>query len=138
MKLGKMVFIFLQKLSPFSKKSNFSILDVLIHDVIKTWNKKYILLSNLRSEHSLLMKFGQFMAYCKRKNFVKKFHQNWDLKTSSWPSSVSKERRTTFIAKWNFWSKLLILDMYLKNYQNLSKSIHWPPQIPFYRGYLDN
>ena len=30
-------------------------------------NKKYILLNNLRNKHSLLIKFGQFMSYSKRK-----------------------------------------------------------------------
>ena len=33
-------------------------------------NKKYILLNNLGSKHSLLMKFGQFMAYYKIKIFI--------------------------------------------------------------------
>ena len=45
-------------------------------------NKKYILLNNLGSKHSLLIKLGQFMSYYKRKNFLKKFNKNCDLKTS--------------------------------------------------------
>ena len=37
------------------------------------WNKKYILLNNLRSKHILLMKFAQFMSCCKRKNLTNFF-----------------------------------------------------------------
>ena len=33
----------------------------------KTKNKKYILLNNLESKHSLLVKCGQFMSYYKKK-----------------------------------------------------------------------
>ena len=58
--------------------------------------------NNLRSKHSLLMKFGQFMSYYKRKNFIKKFHQNCGLKTSSRPFFVCKELTTTPIGKQNF------------------------------------
>ena len=36
-------------------------------------NKKYTSLNNLGSKYSLSMKFGQFMSYYKRKNFIKKF-----------------------------------------------------------------
>ena len=38
-------------------------------------NNKYISLNNLGSKHILLMKFGQFMSYYKRKNFIKKFYK---------------------------------------------------------------
>ena len=37
------------------------------------------------------MKFGQFMSYYKRKNFIKQFRKNCDLKTSSKPFCVCKE-----------------------------------------------
>ena len=40
-------------------------------------------MNNLESKHSLLMKFGQFMPYYKRKNVMKKFHKYCDLRTSS-------------------------------------------------------
>ena len=81
-------------------------------------NKKYVLLHYLESKHSLLMKFDQFMSHYKRKNFIEKFRKNCDLETSSRPFCVYKELSTTFIGKWNFWSKLPIQDMYLQNYQN--------------------
>ena len=58
-------------------------------------NKKYILLSNLRSKHSLLMKFGQFMSHYKRRTFIRKFYKNCDLKTSSRPFCAGKELSTT-------------------------------------------
>ena len=45
------------------------------------------------------MKFGQFMSYYKRKNFVKKFNKNCDLKASSRPFRVWKELRTASIEK---------------------------------------
>ena len=61
-----------------------------------------------------------------------------DLRASSRPFYICKELAVTSIGKWNFWSKLLILDIYWQNYQNLSKSAHWPPQIPFDRGFLEN
>ena len=73
---------------------------------------KYILLNNLGNKHSLLMKFGQFVSYYKRQKIIKKFQENFDLETSSRPFCVYKELSTTSIGKWNFWSKLPILDMY--------------------------
>ena len=63
------------------------------------------------------MKFGQFMSHYKRKNFIKKFCKNCSLKTSSRPFCVCKELSTTTIGQWNFWTKLLLLDMYQQNYQ---------------------
>ena len=67
------------------------------------------------SKHSLLIKFDQFKYY-KRKNFVKIFYKNCNLKSSR-PFCVYKEFSTTSIGKWNFWSKLLMLDI------NISKTI---------------
>ena len=37
--------------------------------------KKYILLNNWERKHGLLMKFGQFISYYKRKN-IKEIHKN--------------------------------------------------------------
>ena len=54
------------------------------------------------SKCSLLMKFGQFMSHCKRKNSIKKFCKNGSLKTSSRPFCVCKELSTASIGKWNF------------------------------------
>ena len=51
------------------------------------------------SKHSLLMKFGQFMSYKKRKNFIKKFYQNCGVKTSSSPFCVCLELSATSIGK---------------------------------------
>ena len=60
-------------------------------DVIKCPSiNQYILLNNLGSKHSLLMKFDQFMSYYKRKNFSKKFDESCDLKTSSRPFLFAK------------------------------------------------
>ena len=47
------------------------------------------------------MKFGQFMSYYKRKNFIKKCYKNCGLKTSSRTSCLCKELSTTSIGKLN-------------------------------------
>ena len=57
-------------------------------------------------------------------------------KTATWKLvpglfGVCKELNTTCTGKWNFWSKLLILDMWYQNYQNLCKSAYRPPQFHF-------
>ena len=102
--------ISLQKLFSFSRKST-KILK--FHDVIKCLSIKkiYIILNNLGSKHSLLMKFGQFISCYKRMKIIKEFYKKWDLNTSFRHFCVCKEFNTTSIEKLNFWSKLLILDM---------------------------
>ena len=45
-------------------------------------NTKQISLNILRSKYNLVMKFGQFMQYCKREIFAKNFYEKWDLETS--------------------------------------------------------
>ena len=65
----------------------------------QSYNKKHILLNNLGSEHSLLMKFGQFMLYFKRNNFIKNFYKNCGLKTSSRPFCGCKELSKTSLRK---------------------------------------
>ena len=87
------------------------------HGKIKFWNfrlSNFMMswLNNLGSKHSLLMKFGQCMSYPKRNNFIRKLCKNRGLKTSSKPFCVCKELCTISSGKWNFWSNLLILDMY--------------------------
>ena len=57
------------------------------------------------------MKFGRFISYYKRKTLSKN-----SIETATWklvpdPFSVCKELGTNSSEKWNFWSKLLILDM---------------------------
>ena len=49
----------------------------------QAWNTKHILLNNLKSKRSLVMKFGQFMQYYKIIFFRKKFYEKCDLGTSS-------------------------------------------------------
>ena len=43
------------------------------------------------------MKFGQFVPYYKRKNFIEKFYKNCDLKTSSRPFCIPKELRQALL-----------------------------------------
>ena len=47
----------------------------------------------------MLMKFGQFMSYYKRKKLIKKFYKNCNLKTSFMPFCIHKELSTTSIRK---------------------------------------
>ena len=56
-------------------------------------------MNSLESKHSVLMKFGQFVSYYERKKFIKKFHKNFDLETSSRFFCVYKELSTTSIGK---------------------------------------
>ena len=44
-----------------------------------------ILLNNLGSKHSLVMKIGQFMKYYKIKFFIEKFYEKCGLETSPRP-----------------------------------------------------
>ena len=43
----------------------------------QAWNTKHILLSNLGSKYSLVMKFGQFMQYYKIILFIEKFYEKF-------------------------------------------------------------
>ena len=57
----------------------------------QAWNTKHILLNNLGSKRSLVMKFGQFMQYYKIIFFIKKFYEKCGLETSSRPFLIFKE-----------------------------------------------
>ena len=105
-RLGKMFFIWLQKLFLFSRKSNFRVLYLQISWDHRMPKHKTINTFHLKSKHSLIMEFGQFKLYYKRKNFIKKWYKNCGLKTSFKPFCVYKELSRTSIGKRNFWSKL--------------------------------
>ena len=111
-------FISLQKLFSFARKSNFWILDIQIYDVIKclkikmhetrntfywtTWEVNTISWWNLAS----------LWHITKEKNSSKNstITGKLDVKTRSRFFCAYKESNTTSIVKWNFWSKLLMLD----------------------------
>ena len=57
----------------------------------QAWNTKHILLINLRGKHSLVMILDQFMQYCKRKFFIKKFYKKCGLETSFRYFLISKK-----------------------------------------------
>ena len=59
------------------------------------------------------MKFGWFISYLKRKNFIEIFYKNYKQKTSSRSFCVWKKLSTTSIGKRNYWSKLFVLDRYV-------------------------
>ena len=133
-KLEKVFFISLQKLFSFSRKSNFRILNFQIswrHQMPKhktrntfhwiTWEVNTVCYWNLAS-------------LC---HITKKILSKFFTKTAA-PFCVCKEWSITSIGKWNFWRKLLILDLQQQIYQNLSKSACWPPLNLFYRGFFEN
>ena len=55
------------------------------------WNTKHMLLNNLGSKHSLVVKFGQFIYYHKINFFVEKICENCGLETSSRLFPIFKE-----------------------------------------------
>ena len=114
--LEKWFLFHFKNLFSFSRKWNFRILDIQIswrHKCLSIKQEIYFNLysKHLGSKHSLLMKFGQFMSYYKRKNY-QTIQQKLYLEISSRPFCVCKELSTTSIGKQNFWSEILILDMY--------------------------
>ena len=59
-----------------------------------------ILLKNLKTKHSLVMTFDQFMSYYKRKYFFKDLFQKDCQETTSRSFCVFKEVNATSIGKW--------------------------------------
>ena len=57
----------------------------------QAWNTKHILLNNLGSKCSLVMKFDQFMQYYKIIFFIKKFYEKCGLENSSRAFLIVKE-----------------------------------------------
>ena len=53
--------------------------------------KKCILLNNLESKHSLVMKVNQFMSYYKRRIFMKKSCKKCGLETGLTPYFIFKQ-----------------------------------------------
>ena len=56
-------------------------------------------MNNLRSKHSLLMTFDQYISYYKGKNMIKKFYKSCNLKTSSTLFYFCKKLSTISIGK---------------------------------------
>ena len=99
----KIFFILRQNICSLSRNSKFRILDIQIswrHQMPKhkTRNTFYWIMWKV---NSLLMKYGQFISYYKRRYLIKKLHKNCVLKTSSRPFCVSKKLSTS-IGKWIF------------------------------------
>ena len=57
------------------------------------------------------MKFGQFMLYSKRNNFIKKFYKKCGLKTSSRPFCNCKELTKPLLENEIFETNLFVLDI---------------------------
>ena len=82
----QMLFIIFQRLFSFLRYSNLRILESNASrpsQMLKYETRKCILLNNLGRKHSLVIKFGQFMWYYKRKTFIKIFNKNVGLQTPS-------------------------------------------------------
>ena len=120
MKLGKIFLISLQKYFPFSRKSNFKILDIFVSwcqmPKYKIRNTFYWIPLKVNTVCSWnVANLCYFIQKKKlRKNSIKA--ATWTLVQGSFLFLS-----TTSIGKWNFWSKLLKLDMYQQNDQNLSR-----------------
>ena len=73
---GKNVFYFTSKALFIVKKiefQNFTFSSFMMPSNAQAQSKKYVLLNNLRSKHSLFMKFAQFMSHYKRKKIIETF-----------------------------------------------------------------
>ena len=77
-----------------SKIQNFRYSSFLTSSNAYAKSKQYLLLNNLGSKHSLLIKFGQFMSYYKRKYFIKKLQKNYDQEIRVRSFCVYKELST--------------------------------------------
>ena len=141
MKLGKVFLISLQELFSLTRKSNFNILDIQVswrHQVPKikkritfywiTWKVNTVCWWNLASLCHIIQ----------GKKIWKNSTKTVTLKRALGPFLFAENLSTTSVGKWNFWNKLLKLNMYQQNYQNLSQLAYWPPQILFYRGFFEN
>ena len=75
----------------------------------QAWNTKHILLNNLGSKCSLVMKFGQFMQY------YKKLYEKCGLETSSRPFLIFKESSVKKIL-WRSvcWFGQILIDLLLQ------------------------
>ena len=108
----RILFFIPKKLFSLLRYSNFRIWTFM------TSSRKYILLSNLESKYSLIMKFGQFMSHFKRTIFIKVFSKICVLETSSRLFCVYEKVSTISTGKWNFWNKLFVLNIFLSNLSN--------------------
>ena len=59
------------------------------------------------------IKFGEFMSYYKRKNFIKNFLKNCDQKTSSRPFCVCKELKRNLYWKMKFLKEAADIRLYI-------------------------
>ena len=134
-----MLFISLQKLFLFSRKSNFRLLDIQISWQHQTPQQKQEICFTKQLGKYIVWKWN-LASLChikKEKKLSENFAETGTWKPSSRPSCVCKELGTTSIGKWSFWSKLPI-HMSQQTYQILSKSACRSPQFPFYRGLFEN
>ena len=108
-----------QKLFSFSRKLKFRILDTSIswHQMPKHKTRNGFYWIAWESKYSLLIKFGQFMWYYKRKSFLKKFYKNCNLETISRPSCVCKKIKHNLCCKMRFLKQRTYIRYVIVNYQ---------------------
>ena len=122
LKLGQMLFLL------HLRYPNFRVPELLFswrHQISKEETKS-ILLNNLESKLSLVMKVGKFMSYYKRKIFIKKKKkEKYGLETSSGPFLIFKESSVKRNACWKsacwFWYILIVLLLHMQYNQLVSR-----------------
>ena len=77
-----------------------------------------------------------------KKNFIKNFYKNCDMKTSHVETShrhlCVQRIKDNLYWKIKFAKQATHVRYVKQNHPNLSKSVCGPPQIPFYRGFFEN
>ena len=122
LKLGQILFLL------HLRDPNFRVPELLFlwrHQISKEETKS-ILLNNLESKLSLVMKVGKFMSYYKRKIFIKKKKkEKYGLETSSGPFLIFKESSVKRNACWKsacwFWYILIVLLLHMQYNQLVSR-----------------
>ena len=122
LKLGQMLFLL------HLRYPNFRVPELLFswrHQISKEETKS-ILLNNLESKLSLVMKVGKFMSYYKRKIFIKKKKkEKYGLETSSGPFLIFQESSVKRNACWKsacwFWYILIVLLLHMQYNQLVSR-----------------
>ena len=83
------------------------------------------------------MKFDQFMSYHKRKNFMKKFYKDCELKTSSKQYCFCKGLKHIIYWKTNFLKDATCIRYVLAKLPTFVQIALRTPLIPFYKGFFE-
>ena len=97
-----------------SRSWDFRYSNIMTSSNAQAWDTKHVLLNNLGSKRSLVMKYGQFVKYHKINFFIKKFYEKCGLETSSRPFLIFKESSVKKIP-WRLacWFRQILIDLLL-------------------------